>query len=104
MNNKKNEPSNKRYTLATRDISLEALIVTGVIIILMIIWACLIEDKRFLFVPLSFLLVSTVGFILLLVRYFTEPKIAIQADCNGIYFYYRNNREVYILYNAYNTL
>ena len=88
----------KRYTLATRAVGLESLIVTGVFTILMIIGACLISDKRFLFIPLLFLAVSFVAFIALLFRYFTEPKIAIQADYNGIYFYYRNNKEIFIAF------
>ena len=99
MNNKKIETKNKRYTLATRDIDLEGLLVTGVLLVLLIVCACLVEDQRFIFVPLLFLLVSTVAFISLLFRYFTEPKNAIQADCNGIYICYRNNKEVFVNYS-----
>lgn len=90
---------NKRYTLATRAINLEDLIVTGIFIALMIIWACLIKDKRFLFIPLFFLSVCFIIFILLAFRYVKEPKIAIQADRKGIYLFYRNNKEIFIDYD-----
>ncbi len=90
--------SRKRYTLATRDIDLESLLVTGVLIVLIVIWACVTQDKRILVIPLFLLVVSFIAFISLLFRFFTEPKIAIQADCNGIYFYYRNRKEIYIDY------
>lgn len=95
MSKEKNVEVNKR-TLATRSISLEEPIVTGVFMVLMIAGACTIEDKRFIFIPLLFLAVSSVAFGRFIFRYVTEPKIAIQADPEGIYFYYRNNKEVYI--------
>ena len=91
--------SEKRYTLATRNVTLEQLIVTGGVIALMIVWACFTSDKRLLFIPLFFLVVCVCIFILLLFRWLTEPKIAIQADCNGIYFYYRKKKEIFVNYN-----
>lgn len=93
------EDIQKRFTLAIRAVSLEALIVTGGFSGLMIVWACFTEDKRLLFIPLFCLSVSFFYFVWLLFRYFTEPKIAIQADCKGIYFYYRNNKEIFIDFN-----
>lgn len=93
------EDTEKRYTLATRAVNAEALIVTGGFCGLMIVWACFTDDKRFLFIPLFFLIVSIIGFVSLLIRFLTEPKIAIQADCNGIYFYFRKNKEIFIDYN-----
>lgn len=89
----------KRYTLATRAIGVDSFIVTSVIIILMIVWACLTDDKRFLFIPLFFLMVCVGIMGLLIFKLFTEPKIAIQADINGIYFYYSKNKEVFIPYD-----
>ena len=73
----------KRYTLATRDVRLDSFLVTGVIIALMIVWACLTDDKRLLFIPLFFLAVCVVIMGVLLFWSFTEPKIAIQADTIG---------------------
>lgn len=99
MKNINNGNKHKRYTIATRNIDLQDLIIAGIMIVLMIIWACLITDKRFIFIPLFFLAVLIGIFISCLFRYITEPKIAIQADCNGIYFYYRNKKEVFIDYN-----
>ncbi len=93
------EKCEKRYTLAKRGISLEELIVTGVMSALMIVWACLTEDIRFLFIPLFFLLALFSCFITFLFRYVTAPKIAIQADCNGIYFYYRSCKAIFINYS-----
>lgn len=95
MSKEKNVQVNMR-TLATRRISLEEPIVTGIFMTLMIVWACLIEDKRFIFVPLLFLAAFIVPFVSFVVRYVVEPKVAIQADCEGIYFYYKNHKEVYI--------
>lgn len=99
MKNTNDTNKNKRYTLATRNIALQDLIIIGIMVVLMIVWACLITDKRFIFIPLFFLAILMVMLISVLFRYFTEPKIAIQADCNGIYFYYRNKKEVFIAYN-----
>ena len=93
------EKYEKRYTLATRDVRLDSVIVTGVIIALMIVWACLTDDKRLLFIPLFFLTVCVGIMIVLLFRLFTNPKIAIQAAINGIYFYYPKNKEVFIPYD-----
>ncbi len=62
----------------------------------MIVWTCLTEDKRFLFIPLICLTVAFICFVALLFRFITEPKIAIQADVNGIYFYFRNNKVIFI--------
>ena len=89
----------KRYTLATKNVTLEDLIVTSGVIVLMIIWVCFTEDKRLLFIPLFFLVVCLCILIALLFKWLTEPKIAIQADCNGIYFYYRKKKEIFIPYN-----
>jgi len=86
----------KLYKLATRDINSEALIVAGAFAILMIVGACVIDDKRFVFVPLLFAVICFIALLVLLFRFFTEPKTAIQADCDGVYFYYRKNREVFI--------
>ena len=99
MENTKNTNKNKRYTLAARDISLQDFIIMVIMVVLMEVWVCLITDKRFIFIPLFFLAILIVILISLLFRYFPEPKIAIQADCNGIYFYYRNKKEVFIAYN-----
>ena len=92
MKNTKDTNKNKRYALATRDISLQDFIIMVIMVVLMVVWVCLITDKRFIFIPLFFLAILIVILISLLFRYFTEPKIAIQADCNGIYFYYRNKK------------
>lgn len=48
----------KRYTLATRAADLESVAVSGAFSVLMIVWACLTEDKRFLFIPLICLTVA----------------------------------------------
>ncbi|MDE7215422.1 MAG: hypothetical protein K2O08_01295 [Clostridia bacterium] len=88
----------KRYTLATRDIDFESIVVTGVMIVLLIVWACLTDDKRLMLIPLFFLAVCFIAFISLLFRYTREPKIAIQADSNGIYLYYCGNKEIFIDY------
>ncbi|MDE6408422.1 MAG: hypothetical protein K2K48_05820 [Anaeroplasmataceae bacterium] len=96
---KKEIITEKRYTLATRNITLEKLIVTGGVIALMIVWACFTEDKRLLFIPLFFLIVCVCIFISLMFKWLTEPKIAIEADCNGIYFYYRKHKEIFVKYN-----
>ena len=96
---KKMATTEKRYTLATRNVTLEELIVTGIVIALMIVWACFTDDKRLLFIPLFFLVVCICILISLLFKWLTEPKIAIQADCNGIYFYYRKNKEIFVKYN-----
>lgn len=92
------EKCEKRYTLATRDVGLDSFIVTGGIIALMIVWACLTYDKHLLFIPLFFLTVCVGIMGVLLFRLFAEPKIAIQADINGIYFYYPKNKQVFIPY------
>ncbi len=88
----------KRYTIATRDVGWEALIVTGVLVVIMVVWACLSQDQRLLFIPLSLLIICTVIFAGLLFRFITEPKVAIQADATGLYFLYRQHREIYFAY------
>ncbi len=67
----------KLYKLATRDINSEALIVAGAFAILMIVGACVIDDKRFVFVPLLFAVICFIALLVLLFRFFTEPKTAI---------------------------
>ena len=88
----------KRFTIAKRDVDLEALIVTGVFIVLMVVWACLVEDKRLIFIPLFLMAVILFAFISLVYRFIVEPKIAIQADSNGIYLYYRKRKEIFVEY------
>ena len=89
----------KRYTLATRDVDIPTMIVTAAMIVAMIVWACLTEDKRLLFIPLFFLAVLCGCLIVLIFRLCTEPKIAIQADVNGIHLFYPKNKEVFIPYS-----
>ena len=60
MENTKNTNKNKRYTLATRDISLQDFIIMVIMVVLMVVWVCLITDKRFIFIPLFFLLIPLV--------------------------------------------
>lgn len=90
------EEVKQKYTLATKAADLESVVVSGAFSVLMIVWACLTEDKRFLFIPLICLTVAFICFVALLFRFITEPKIAIQADVNGIYFYFRNNKVIFI--------
>ncbi len=56
----------QKYTLATKAADLESVVVSGAFSVLMIVWACLTEDKRFLFIPLICL---TVAFICLSLCY-----------------------------------
>lgn len=91
--------SEKRYTLATRDVDLTALIVTGLTVVAGIVWACLTDDRRLLIIPLLLLAACLVLLISLLYRFVTEPKNAIQATRRGIYLCYRNKNEVFIDYN-----
>ncbi len=99
MTKKENAFTNTRYAIATRDVDLTSLIISGALICAMIVWACLTDDKRYLFVSLLFLFVGVVGFAVLLYRYVTEPKVAVQADVDGIYLCYRKGKEVFINYN-----
>ncbi len=80
------------------------MVLTFVAIILLIICACLINEKQFLFIPLFFIAILALAFIVLLFKFLTEPKIAIQADFDGIYFYYRNNKEIFINYKDINQI
>lgn len=65
MHKENNGKVKKLYKLATRDINSEALIVAGAFAILMIVGACVIDDKRFVFVPLLFAVICFIALLVL---------------------------------------
>lgn len=98
MTKQENTVTTEKYALAKRDVDLASLFVTAALVCLLSVWACLTDDKRYLFVSLVLLSVGIAALIVLLFRFFTEPKIAIQADVNGIYLCYRKGKETFINY------
>lgn len=87
-----------KKTLATRAESIEWVLVPWIPIVAAVYVACTIEDKRILFIPLVFIVVCTAIFGYNLFAFITHPKTAIQADANGLYFYYRGGKEIFIPY------
>ena len=92
-----------RYTLATRDIDIPSVVVLCIVIALSIFWACR-TDGLLLFIPLFFVVVLVGILGVIIFRIITEPKIAIQADVNGIYLYYPKHKEVFIPYSEINEV
>lgn len=92
------EKNSDKKSLATRAVSIEWVLVPWIPIGAAVYVACTIEDIRLLFIPLFFIVVCTVIFGCSLFAFITHPKTVIGADANGLYFYYRGGKEVFIPY------